>query len=317
MIKVVLMDDEAFARKGMCLVLEETPDIRVVVESRVSRSALKVVADRRPDVVLIGLGPEMALGLVGELTSRYAGTRVIVLTSAPTDHFVYEVISAGASALLLREADAWELVYAVRKVADGYAVIDPAIASRLFVRLRSLGQAIRGSDIAALRDLSPRERDVLSGIAAGQSNQEIARNIQVSIATVKSHVSHILAKLGVRDRLEAALLSVRCAEIALTPAQRPENRRSVEFTTRWLTANPSSGAHDRGRYHRSLGEAAGDGQGTAGVPLDLATRGQRDGARSDQVHLLDSKVVRSADGLPDDSGQLDRIYCASVVIGGH
>jgi DNA-binding NarL/FixJ family response regulator len=217
MTKVMLMDDEDMARRGMSQVLGEAQNIMVVAESRVSRAAVTTARLRKPNVVLVGVRGEAALHLVGDL-ARGPETRVLVITSAPTDTLVYGAISAGASGLLLRDTQAEELVYAVRKVADGHAVVDPMITSWLLDRLRSSATDVAGSRPAAVKDLSPRELDVLARVAAGWTNQEIARSIQVSLATVKSHVSNILAKLGVRDRLGAALLA-RQAGIVAAPEQ--------------------------------------------------------------------------------------------------
>lgn len=229
--RVMLMDDEDIARKGMSLVLEEAEDIRVVAQSRVGRAALATAAQHRPDVILLGVRGESALRLIEDLADGRSGARILLMISTPTDHFMYGAISAGASGILLRDADAQELVYAVRKVADGFAVLDPAIASRLLDRLRSSAGVVENSHVAALDELSRREMEVLAGIAAARTNQEIARSIQVSLPTVKSHVSSILAKLGVRDRLGAALVARQAGIVVAVADRGPGGRRPDGLTS--------------------------------------------------------------------------------------
>ncbi|WP_147268929.1 LuxR C-terminal-related transcriptional regulator [Sphaerisporangium album] len=201
------MDDEDISRRGMSTVLQEVHDISVIAESRFTGQSLPNVIAQGPDVVLIGLRAKVGLGLAAGIARDCPHTRVLILVGDHSYQFVYEAISAGVTGMLVRGADAGELVYAVRKVAAGLTVIDPVIATILFDRLRMLGQAVGSSQVAALENLSPRERDVLLRLAIGENNQEIARSMHVSVATVKCHVSNIFVKLDVRDRLGAALVA--------------------------------------------------------------------------------------------------------------
>jgi DNA-binding NarL/FixJ family response regulator len=203
-IKVLIADDQALVRTGFRKILESEPDLEVVGEAGDGGEAVEAALLLRPDVVLMDIRMPRLDGL--EATRRLAGkTRVLVLTTFDLNEYVYEALRAGASGFLLKDAPADQLVTAIRVVAAGEALLAPSITRRLieeFAR-RPPSNALP----AELEALSPRELDVLRLVARGLSNAEIASELYVGDATVKTHVSRILQKLGLRDRVQAAVLA--------------------------------------------------------------------------------------------------------------
>jgi DNA-binding NarL/FixJ family response regulator len=213
-IDVLLIDNEDLVRRGFRQALGEASDIAVVAEARVGAEALRLARVLRPRIVLVDAGssaPEGRADFVQALarSSGAASPRIIVLTSLDLDDYLVRTLKAGASGFLLKNISQDELIYAVRSVADGHAFICPAMTRRLVERFDILPRPAENSYPAALTVLSGRERQVLIGIAMGKSNQEIAVELYLTAATVKTHVSHILAKLQLPNRLQAALLAYR------------------------------------------------------------------------------------------------------------
>lgn len=207
-LRVVVADDQALVRTGFRMIL--TADgIDVVAEASNGAEAIDAVRRTRPDVILMDIRmPEMD-GLEATrriLTTANSEPRVIILTTFDLDHYVYAALSAGASGFLLKDVTPEHLVAAVRMVRSGDALLAPAITRRLVERFAS-----RGADTAAIhRDLSaltPRELEVLRLLAQGLSNAELAAHLRLSEATVKTHVARILAKLGLRDRVQAVVVA--------------------------------------------------------------------------------------------------------------
>jgi DNA-binding NarL/FixJ family response regulator len=213
-IGVMLVDDEDLVRRGFRQALGEATDITVVAEARVGVAALRLVREHRPGVVLVDVGRrsrEDGVRFVRELAG-VAGTPnpgIIALTSLARDDDLFRTLRAGASGFLLKSLSQEELIYAVRAVAAGEAFICPAMTRRLLDRFEILPPPDERSWAASLAGLSRRETQVLAGIAAGRSNRQIAAELHLTAATVKSHVSHILAKLGLPNRMHAALLAHR------------------------------------------------------------------------------------------------------------
>ncbi len=208
MIRVVIADDQALVRAGFRLILETQRDIEVVGEAVDGRAAVDLVRGLRPDVVLMDIRMPTMDGI--EATRRAAlanpATRVLILTTFDLDEYVYEGMRAGASAFLLKDAPPEQLVSAVRAVAAGDHLLAPSITRRLieeFVRRPPPGTTTP----PAVADLTERERDVLRLVARGLSNGETAAALHVSEATVKTHLTRILAKLGLRDRVQAVVLA--------------------------------------------------------------------------------------------------------------
>ncbi|UTI65692.1 response regulator transcription factor [Paraconexibacter antarcticus] len=208
MIRVVLADDQDLVREGLRMMLEAEHDIEVVAEAANGLEALDAARTHDPDLVLMDVRmPELdGLEATERLVGSHARARVLVLTTFDLDEYVYRALKAGASGYLLKDASREQLAAAVRTVAAGDALLAPSITRRLvedFCR--------RPPHIAALPPgaaaLSNRELDVLRLLARGRSNAEIAGDLFLSHATVKSHVARILGKLGLRDRVQAVVLA--------------------------------------------------------------------------------------------------------------
>jgi DNA-binding NarL/FixJ family response regulator len=207
---VVVADDQPLLRAGFRMIL--TADgIDVVAEANDGAQAVEAVRRTRPDVVLMDIRMPELDGLEATrriLTGADGEPRVIMLTTFDLDHYVYAALTAGASGFLLKDVTPEHLVAAVRMVRSGDAMLAPAITRRLVERFtrRDPVPPASGRDLAML---TPREREVLRLLAEGLSNAELAGHLHLSEATVKSHVARILAKLGLRDRVQAVVLAYR------------------------------------------------------------------------------------------------------------
>jgi DNA-binding NarL/FixJ family response regulator len=203
-IKVLIADDQALVRTGFRKILESEPDLEVVAEAADGGEAVETGLLLRPDVVLMDIRMPRLDGL--EATRRLAGkTRVLVLTTFDLNEYVYEALRAGASGFLLKDAPADQLVTAIRVVAAGEALLAPSITRRLIEEFARRPRS--NARPAELEALSPRELEVLRLVARGLSNAEIASELYVGDATVKTHVSRILQKLNLRDRVQAVVLA--------------------------------------------------------------------------------------------------------------
>ena len=201
MIRVALADDQALVRTGFRLILQAEEGMEVVGEADDGAAAIRLVDEVSPDVVLMDVRMPVLDGI--EATRRVAGkTRVLVLTTFDLDEVVFEAIRAGASGFLLKTSPADELVRAVRVVAAGDSLLSPSITRRL---VEEFARRPAAAEPSGLDELTPRELDVLGLIARGLSNAEIAAELFVEPSTVKSHVASILAKLGLRDRVQAVV----------------------------------------------------------------------------------------------------------------
>ena len=213
-IRVLIVDDHAVVREGLRTFLELQDGIEVVGEAADGEQAVARTVELGPDVVLMDLVmPGLdGIGAMRELHRRSSPARVIVLTSFLDDERLMPALQAGAAGYLLKDVEPAELARAVRGACADEAVIDPTVAARL---LRRLGEgAPPATPSAGDLDLTRREREVLELIAAGHSNKRIALELGIAEKTVKTHVGHLLAKLGVADRTQAALLAVRRGLVA-------------------------------------------------------------------------------------------------------
>jgi len=207
-ITVVIADDQRMVRRGFRVILEAEPDIAVVAEAGDGREAVEFVRRNAPTVALLDIRMPTMDGLEAarHVMKISPSTRVLILTTFDADEYVYEALRAGASGFLLKDAPAEQLVTAVRCLAAGDALIDPVITRRLISRFALAARGPTGLP-DELRQLTARELDVLRLVARGLSNIEIARELVVEENTVKTHVSRILMKLNLRDRVQAVVLA--------------------------------------------------------------------------------------------------------------
>ncbi len=205
-ITVFIADDQAMVRQGFGALLGAQPDISVIGDAPDGKAAVAEVARLLPDVVLMDVRmPEMnGLQAAAEILRRHDGVRVLMLTTFDIDDYVYEALRVGASGFMLKDAPAEELVRAVRVVHEGQSLLAPSVTRRMIAEVTA-ARAHRRTAPPELATLTPRAREVLEAVAAGRSNAEIATALFVSDQTVKTHVSKVLQKLGLRDRAQAVV----------------------------------------------------------------------------------------------------------------
>jgi NarL family two-component system response regulator LiaR len=217
MIRVVIADDHKVVRQGLAFLLSSEPGIEVADEAADGIAALQAVRALRPDVLLLDLFMPRLDGMAVLRTMREEDlpTRVLVLTSAQDHEHLLAAVKAGALSFLPKTADVDQVIESVRAAARGESVLQPAATARLIQELQ------RGTAPDPLRLLTPRELDVLREVARGRANREIAKTLSVSEETVKSHVSSILAKLGLADRTQAAIFGLQHHIVPLDEALDP------------------------------------------------------------------------------------------------
>lgn len=213
MIRVLIVDDHAVVRQGLRFVLERQLDIAVVGESGDGEQALALVAELVPDVVLLDLlMPKMdGVTAIREIKRLTPGTQIMILTSYYEDDHIFSAIKAGALSYLLKDIGPPDLLAAVRAAARGESVLHPMVATRVL-------QEMQQKERSPLNDLTPRELEVLTRIARGRSNYEIARELVIGEGTVKMHVSNILSKLHLADRTQAAIYALQRRLVPLDDA---------------------------------------------------------------------------------------------------
>ena len=207
-VRVVLVDDQALIRTGLKMILESEDDIEVVGEASDGEQAISMTRSVRPDVVLMDVQMPTMNGL--EATGRIVrdaniSSRIVILTTFERDDYVFEALRAGASGFLLKNAPSEELVHAVRVVAAGDALLAPSVTRKViegFIRR----PASRGNEVE-LQRLTERETEILQLLATGKSNSELAAHLFVGEGTIKTHVSSVLTKLGLRDRMQAVIFA--------------------------------------------------------------------------------------------------------------
>jgi DNA-binding NarL/FixJ family response regulator len=209
-ISVVIADDQQLVRAGFKLIIDGEPGMAVIGEASDGLGALDLARKRAPDVVLLDIrmpgmdGLEASRRIIEETECR-----VLLLTTFDADEYVFEGLRAGASGFLLKDVPPEQLCWAIRSIAAGNALIDPAVTRRLILRFTAAARATGGTP-DQLQELTTRELDVLRLIARGRSNAEIAAELVVEESTVKSHVGRILMKLELRDRVQAVVLAYEC-----------------------------------------------------------------------------------------------------------
>ncbi|MCZ7458989.1 response regulator [Streptomyces sp. WMMC940] len=208
-IRVLIVDDQAMVREGFSVLLNAMPDIEVIGEAVNGREAVAQVDALRPDVVLMDIRmPELnGIEATREIVAADSEAKVLVLTTFDLDEYVYQALRAGASGFLLKDASARQLADGVRVVAAGEALLAPTVTRRLITEFSRISAAPRTPALARIGELTERETEVLVLIAQGLSNAEIASHLVVAESTIKTHVSRILVKLGLRDRTQAAVFA--------------------------------------------------------------------------------------------------------------
>ncbi len=223
-IRVLIADDQALVRSGFRLILETRSDIDVVGEAQDGGQAVALAAECTPDVILMDVRMPVVDGIEAtrQIVASGSATRVLVLTTFDLDEYVYAAIRAGASGFLLKDVRPHDLVDAIRLIADGNALLGPTVTRRLLDRFADVGPRPEiGSD--PFSTMTTRELEILKLLAAGLSNAEIATRLYLGESTVKTHVSSILRKLGVRDRVQAVIVAFEAGLVLpqLESAQAP------------------------------------------------------------------------------------------------
>ena len=208
-VRVLLVDDQALVRAGFRMILGAEDDLCVVGEAEDGDDAVRLARSLRPDVVLMDIQMPRLDGV--EATRRIVAepgtdTRVVILTTFERDEYIFEALRVGASGFLLKNAPPEELLHAVRMVADGNALLSPSVTRRVIEQYATT-TPVSKHVTDHLAGLTDREREVLCSLASGKSNAEVATTLYVSEGTIKTHVSHILTKLALRDRMQAVVFA--------------------------------------------------------------------------------------------------------------
>jgi DNA-binding NarL/FixJ family response regulator len=209
MTTIAIVDDQTLVRSGLRSILEKQPDFEIVGEAGDGAAAIEICRVLRPDIVLMDIRMPGLDGLEATrqlLAGPSPAPCILVITTFDLDEYVYKALKAGASGFLLKDASPEQLVAAIRAVAAGDAPLAPQVTRRLIEHYVTRPRPEEGT-YPVLNDLTPRETDVLRAVAGGLSNAEIARRLYLSEATVKAHITRLLSKLGVRDRLQAAVFA--------------------------------------------------------------------------------------------------------------
>jgi len=216
-IRVLLADDQAMVRAGFRMLLEAQPDIKVVGEAEDGAAAISAVRNLKPDVVLMDIqmpvmdGLEATRHIVAEQSK--VSTRVLILTTFERDEYIFESLRAGASGFILKNAPPEDLINAIRVVADGNALLAPSVTRRIIAEFAK--KPVPKTYEEEIKRLTEREIEVLRMVARGKTNEEIAGELVIGEATVKTHVSNMLTKLDLRDRVQAVVFAYESSLVQL------------------------------------------------------------------------------------------------------
>jgi DNA-binding NarL/FixJ family response regulator len=231
-IRVLLVDDQQLVRTGFRMILADEDGIEVVGEAANGREAVAAAAELRPDVVVMDLrmpemdGLEATRLLVGE--EGDAGPRILILTTFDADEHVVEALRAGASGFLLKDVPPADFAKAIRIIASGEALLAPSVTRRLLGRFARLSVPADETHARRIAELTEREHEVLELLAIGLSNREIAERLTLAEPTVKTHVSHMLIKLDLRDRTQLVVLAYEAGLVRPGGGAAPPSRRAVD-----------------------------------------------------------------------------------------
>ncbi|SCL70305.1 two component transcriptional regulator, LuxR family [Micromonospora citrea] len=218
-IRVLIADDQVLLRDSLRLLLDTTPDFTVVGEAGTGREAVELASTQRPDVALMDIRmPDMTgIEATKEICATNGDVRVLILTTFDVDEYVYGALRAGASGFLLKDANAADLLTALRVVAAGDALLAPSVTRRLIAAFGAQPRPSR-SFHRTLTGVTDREREILALIARGLSNADIATHLTLSMATVKSHIGRLLTKLNARDRAQLVIVAYETGLVTAAPA---------------------------------------------------------------------------------------------------
>jgi DNA-binding NarL/FixJ family response regulator len=221
-LKVLVADDQAVVRMGFQAMLDSQPDMAVVATAQDGEQAVRLAMEFSPDVVLMDIRMPVldGIGATRQLSQSPSGPRVLVLTTFDLDDYVFEALRAGASGFLLKDATPEEILAAVRVIGSGEALLAPSVTRRLIAEFAGRPKL---AEPAELDRLTPREHEVLLLVAAGLTNSEIAARLCLAEQTVKSHVSAVLLKLGLRDRVQAVILAYESGIVVAGAAGLPDH----------------------------------------------------------------------------------------------
>jgi DNA-binding NarL/FixJ family response regulator len=216
-IRVLVADDQSMVRAGFRMLLADEQNIEVVAEAENGREAVEKTARFNPDVILMDIRmPELdGLQATRRILAEDSGARILILTTFDLDEYVYEALRAGASGFVLKDDSPEQLLAAIRTVAAGDALLSPTVTKKV---IKQFARHPRPAPPKELGELSERERDVFRLMAEGLSNGEIGQELYISETTVKTHVTHILQKLGLRDRVQAVVLAYQTGVFEEAPA---------------------------------------------------------------------------------------------------
>ncbi|KUM32203.1 LuxR family transcriptional regulator [Arthrobacter sp. EpRS66] len=213
---LLLVDDDPLIRAGLRTILSNDPGIEILGEADNGVRAIELAARLQPQVIMMDIRmPQLdGLGAMQRVLAENPDAKVLILTTFGEEEYIDRAMAGGASGFMLKSSGPEELIGAVHSVADGAAALSPRIAKRLVDKFRSLDHGRRTEAASMIAELTPRERDVLSLVGAGDSNAEIAEELVLTAATVKGHMTSIMLKLGVRNRVEAALIAYQSGMVS-------------------------------------------------------------------------------------------------------